>query len=75
MQTNADESSLKRTETGNFFLHTPAWLKVAVSLDSYCIVILDHGGTLNHMCLDRKPFRKYSENKRFASGKWLCAVI
>lgn len=35
MQTNADESSLKRTETENFFLHTPAWLKVAVSLDSY----------------------------------------
>ena len=25
------------------------------------------------MCLDRKPFRKYSENKRIVSGKWLRA--
>jgi len=26
------------------------------------------------MCLDRKPFRNHSENKRFVSGKWLRAA-
>ncbi len=50
------------------------WVHKKWKAKNYCIVFLDHGGTLNHMCLDRKPFRKRSENERFASGKWLSAA-
>jgi len=62
---SADENELRR------YL---GWVQKKWEAKNYCIVFLDHGGTLNHMCLDRKPFRKHSENKRFASGKWLSAA-
>ena len=50
------------------------WVRKKWNAKNYCIVFLDHGGTLNHMCLDRNPFRNHSENKRFVSGKWLRAA-
>jgi hypothetical protein len=62
---SADENELRK------YLE---WVRKKWNAKNYCIVFLDHGGTLNHMCLDRKPFRKYSENKRFATGKWLSAA-
>jgi len=40
---------------------------------NYCIVFLNHGGRLNHMCKDNKPFRNRKRNKQFGSGKWLRA--
>jgi len=49
------------------------WVRKKWNAKNYCIVFLNHGGMLNHMCLDRKPFRNYGENKRFALGKWLRA--
>lgn len=50
------------------------WVLKKWNAKNYCIVFLNHGGTLNHMCLDDKPFRNDSENERFASGKWLSAA-
>jgi hypothetical protein len=40
---------------------------------NYCIVFLNHGGKLNHMCKDNKPFRNLNKNRHFVSGKWLRA--
>ena len=62
---SADENELRK------YLN---WVGREWNAKNYCIVFLDHGGMLNHMCLERKPYRKYSENKRFASGKWLSAT-
>ncbi len=62
---SADENELRK------YLN---WVRKEWNAKNYCIVFLDHGGTLNHMCLDRKPFRNHSENKRFVSGKWLRAA-
>ena len=50
------------------------WVRKKWDAKNYCIVFLDHGGKLNNMCLDLKPFRKHTENQRFASGKWLSAA-
>jgi hypothetical protein len=61
---SADENELKK------YLD---WVRKNWKAENYCVVFLNHGGTLNHMCLDEKPFKKYAENKRFASGKWLDA--
>ncbi|MBW7989031.1 MAG: hypothetical protein FVQ84_03290 [Planctomycetes bacterium] len=62
---SADENELRK------YLN---WVRKKWNAKNYCIVFLDHGGTLNHICLDRKPFRNHSENKRFVSGKWLRAA-
>ena len=40
---------------------------------NYCIVFLDHGGKLNHMCLDRKPSGNRNSRGQSGSGKWLRA--
>ncbi|MCP4257713.1 MAG: hypothetical protein GY774_09335 [Planctomycetes bacterium] len=61
---SADENELRK------YLE---WVRKKWDAQNYCIIFLDHGGKLNNMCLDRKPFKKFSENKRFASGKWLSA--
>jgi len=49
------------------------WVRKKWIAKNYCIIFLDHGGTLNHMCLDNKPYKNHSRNKKFASGKWLRA--
>jgi hypothetical protein len=49
------------------------WVHKNFKANNYCIIFLNHGGTLNHMCLDEKPFKKQNENKQFTSGKWLNA--
>ena len=49
------------------------WVRKKWKAENYCVVFLNHGGTLNHMCLDRKPLKKRGENKRFVSSKWLDA--
>ena len=49
------------------------WTLKKWKANNYCVIFLNHGGKLNHMCLDQKPFKKQNENKRFASGKWLNA--
>ncbi|MHC4145632.1 MAG: clostripain-related cysteine peptidase [Planctomycetota bacterium] len=49
------------------------WVRKNWNAKNYCIVFLNHGGTLNDMCLDQKPFRNNSKNRQFGSGKWLRA--
>jgi hypothetical protein len=49
------------------------WVHKNFKANNYCIIFLNHGGTLNNMCLDQKPFKNQNENKQFASGKWLNA--
>ncbi len=49
------------------------WVRKNWKANNYCIIFLNHGGTLNRMCLDQKPFKNQNENKQFASGKWLNA--
>lgn len=49
------------------------WVRRKWNAKNYCIVFLNHGGTLNNMCQDRKPFRDLARNKIFGSGKWLHA--
>ena len=62
---SADENELRK-----YF----EWVQKKWKAENYCVVFLNHGGTLNHMCLDRKPFKEHSENTRFISGKWLSAA-
>ena len=41
---------------------------------NYCLVFLNHGGKLNQMCKDNKPFKNQVKNRQFGSGKWLDAT-
>jgi hypothetical protein len=50
------------------------WIRENWKANNYCIVFLNHGGRLNSMCLDEKPFLDQSKNKQLASGKWLPAT-
>jgi len=49
------------------------WVMENFKAENYCIVFLNHGGKLNDMCRDEKPFRDQSKNNQFTSGKWLPA--
>ena len=49
------------------------WVRKKWIAKNYCIVFLNHGGRLNHMCKDDKPFRNRKKNRQFGSGKWLRA--
>ena len=61
---SADEAELRK------YLE---WVRKKWVAENYCIVFLNHGGKLNQMCKDVKPFRNYSKNRQFSSGKWLDA--
>jgi hypothetical protein len=61
---SADETELKK------YLK---WVRKKWVAENYCIVFLDHGGKLNQMCKDNKPFKDHIKNRQFASGKWLDA--
>ena len=50
------------------------WVRKNWRAENYCIVFLNHGGTLNNMCQDIKPFKDHNRNKQFSSGKWLSAA-
>ena len=50
------------------------WIRDNYKAKNYCIVFLDHGGKLNDMCKDEKPFQEQKKNKQYASGKWLPAT-
>jgi len=49
------------------------WVRRKWRTKNYCLVFLDHGGKLNQMCKDLKPFRNQNKNRQFSSGKWLNA--
>jgi len=49
------------------------WVRKKWVAKNYCIVFLNHGGKLNQMCKDIKPFRNRNKNRQFSSGKWLDA--
>ena len=36
---------------------------------NYCLVFLNHGGKLNQMCKDNKPFKNQFKNRQFASDR------
>jgi len=61
---SADEAELKK------YLE---WVRKKWLAKNYCIIFLDHGSSLNHMCKDNKPFKDRNRNKPFGSGKWLRA--
>lgn len=61
---SADEAELRK------YLE---WVRHKWKAENYCIVFLNHGGKLNQMCKDIKPFRNHSKNRQFDSGKWLDA--
>jgi hypothetical protein len=61
---SADEAELRK------YLE---WVRKKWVAENYCIVFLNHGGKLNQMCKDVKPFRNNSKNRQFGSGKWLDA--
>ena len=50
------------------------WVQENWKADNYCIVFLNHGGKLNSMCRDDRPFKNQEKNKQFTSGKWLPAT-
>lgn len=50
------------------------WVRENWKAHNYCIVFLNHGGRLNSMCKDDRPFQDQDKNKQFASGKWLPAT-
>ncbi len=49
------------------------WVRKKWVAKNYSIIFQNHGGKLNHMCLDQKPSRDHNKNKQFGSGKWLRA--
>ncbi len=49
------------------------WVRESWKAENYCVVFLNHGGLLNNMCLDERPFHDRKENAKFPSGKWLPA--
>ena len=49
------------------------WVRKKWISKNYCVIFLDHGGKLNHMCLDRKPSGNRNKNRQSGSGKWLRA--
>ena len=61
---SADEAELRK------YLE---WVRKEWIAENYCIVFLNHGGKLNQMCKDIKPFRNPKKNRQFGSGKWLDA--
>jgi hypothetical protein len=61
---SADETELRK------YLE---WVHEKWVAKNYCIVFLDHGGKLNQMCKDNKPFKNQVKNRQFGSGKWLDA--
>jgi hypothetical protein len=63
------EDSADPAELKKYFL----WIQENYKAKNYCIVFLDHGGKLNDMCKDEKPFRDQTKNRQFTSGKWLPA--
>lgn len=51
------------------------WVQNNWIAENYAIIFLDHGGALNDMCFDEKPFKDEEQNRKFApSGKWLNAM-
>lgn len=63
------EDSADEAELSKYF----EWVRKKWVAENYCIVFLNHGGKLNQMCKDVKPFRNNSKNRQFGSGKWLDA--
>jgi hypothetical protein len=61
---SADEAELRK------YLE---WVRKKWVAKNYCLVFLNHGGKLNQMCKDLKPFRNQNKNRQFSSGKWLDA--
>jgi hypothetical protein len=61
---SADEAELRK------YLE---WVRKKWIARNYCIVFLNHGGKLNQMCKDNKPFKNQVRNRQFASSKWLDA--
>ena len=61
---SADEAELRK------YLE---WVRKKWVAENYCMVFLNHGGKLNQMCKDIKPFRNQNKNRQFDSGKWLDA--
>lgn len=75
-QSKRKETSLKNEDSAD-----PAelkkyfeWILQNFKSKNYCIVFLNHGGKLNEMCKDEKPFRDESKNNQYTSGKWLPAT-
>jgi hypothetical protein len=50
------------------------WVQEKWKAKNYCVVFLDHGGRLNDMCLDTRPFTNRSANKGSDSQAWLPAT-
>ena len=63
------EDSADTNELKKFF----NWVRDKWQAENYCIVFTDHGGMLNSMCKDEKPFRKLKDNKNYPGGKWFPA--
>lgn len=51
------------------------WVRENWNSKNYAVIFLDHGGTLNNMCLDEHPFKDDSQNSELTSSeKWLNAA-
>ena len=49
------------------------WVRKKWVAKNYCVIFLNHGGGLNQMCKDIKPFKDRNRNRQYGSGKWLDA--
>ncbi|MBN2589093.1 MAG: hypothetical protein JXA96_04470 [Sedimentisphaerales bacterium] len=72
---NVNEKFLRREDSADTkeleeFLD---WISDKWKAENYCVVFTNHGGMLNSMCLDERPFSKVKANKKFPSGKWFQA--
>jgi len=47
------------------------WVAKEWDGENYAVIFPNHGGRLNQMCSDEKPFQSWDENRKFLSSKWI----
>ena len=64
------EDSADPKELKKFF----DWVQDNWKADNYCVFLLDHGGSLNNICKDDRPFNVTKVLNKSSTGKWLSAL-
>jgi len=61
------EDSANEVELGKYL----DWVAKEWEGENYAVIFPDHGGRLDQMCSDDRPFKSRDENRRYFSSKWL----
>ncbi|MBN1974777.1 MAG: hypothetical protein JW787_14145 [Sedimentisphaerales bacterium] len=64
------ENSADANELKKYF----DWVRSNWKAENYCIVLLNHGGALDDMCKDERPFGEAKKNNKLIMAKWLSGI-